>query len=177
MNNGPMKHVPHSKKKNPSLQPFLFYTKKRGFLQVETTWKPMVSGCPCFNPTLHAFALLRAIHCKVLCASLSLGFIGWLDRVPFNCLENTSGFSAGKKTRKEPGGFFFPGKFSGRVGGERLCNWSLSCEKYLDDLVAGCCEVHRSYPIGSTGLIYLPTFNCLFNGKWIQIYHIHWSYG
>ena len=105
MNNGPMKHVPYSKK-IPASRRFCFFAKKRGFLQVETTWKPMVSGCPCFNPTFHAFALLRAIHCKVLCASLSLGLIGWLNRVPFMAWKTQVVFLPGIKHERNPVVFF-----------------------------------------------------------------------
>ena len=108
MNNGPMKimkHVPYSEKNHH----FCFFTKKSDFSKSKQLGNPMVSGCPCFNPTLHAFALLRAIHCKVLCASLSLRLIVWLDRVPFSACKTQVVFLPGKNT-KGSRLLFFSGK-------------------------------------------------------------------
>lgn len=93
--------------------PFLFFYQKKWFLQVETTWKPHGFRMSLFQPYPSCVRIAKGYTLQgSVCISQS-EVDCLVGQGPFLGVQNTSGFSAGKKHERKPVAFFFRENFLG----------------------------------------------------------------
>lgn len=103
------------RKKIPASSHFLFFTKKKGIAPSRNNLKTHGFRMSLFQPYPSCVRIAKGYTLQgSVCISQS--GVDWLvGQGPFLGLENTSGFSAGKKHERNPVAFSLPGNFLGEL--------------------------------------------------------------